>query len=148
MRITYWGLLILVAVLGLGVGSAFAAGLALGQSQGQPPSAPSLAERAGGETAAEAPGQGRGGGETASPRRAPEGRPPTTGTVERLEGTILIVSTPNGPARVALDGAQIQKLTAGSVEDLKAGARVLISGERRDDGTVAARSIQILPQGP
>ena len=70
------------------------------------------------------------------------------GTVEGLDGNTLTVNTPQGPLLAALgDETVIQMFAQGSPSDLTVGARVTVTGQRGEDGTVEAVSILIIPEG-
>lgn len=65
------------------------------------------------------------------------------GTIEKIEGNTLVVSTEEGTVRVqTTDTTLIEKYMSVNVGDLQAGERVIISGTRNDDGSITARSIQ------
>lgn len=71
------------------------------------------------------------------------------GTVERIEGNTLIVTTQEGSIRVqTTDTTLIEKYTAVTIGDLKAGERVMVSGTKQEDGSYTARSIRVLQIPP
>jgi hypothetical protein len=68
------------------------------------------------------------------------------GTIKAVEGGALTITTQEGTVRVqTTDTTIIEKYTAVGVGDLGVGERVVISGSRNEDGSVTARSIQVLP---
>ena len=69
------------------------------------------------------------------------------GTIETIEGDTVVVDTPQGPLQVVV-GADtiIQKFVEGTSEDLQAGIRVTVTGDRAENGTVQARSVLITPE--
>ncbi len=87
-------------------------------------------------------GQFQGGG-------APAGlitRAGTAGSVKALEGNTLTLSTAQDVTTVKLSkDTVIQKTVTGSLEDLQTGVRVMVAGERNDDGSIDAAQITILP---
>lgn len=156
-------------VLGLGLGGAFAAGVAVGRSQdsGQaatstdtpaftPPSAPAFAPQgAQGELSPEQLEQFRqqigqrfgeggafplGGGGLAA--RA------LTGDIESIDGNVITVNTPQGPLQATLsDDTAIQVFSQGVPQDLETGQQVVISGERNEEGVMEATEILVTPEG-
>lgn len=146
MKLTFWSLLIPVLIFGLGVGAAFAAGIAFQQSR--PPQAaaaavqPSTASGSSGGAASAGSAQDR---SAQAGTAGMMGRGTLSGTVEKVEGRTITLTTQQGSSQVVLqDGASIQRMQEASLEDLKQGARITVSGERKDDGSFAASSLQIL----
>ena len=71
------------------------------------------------------------------------------GTIEAIEGDILVVTTQEGTLEVrATDTTLIEKYSSVGVEDLGVGEQVMVSGSRDDDGSVTARSIRVLQVPP
>jgi hypothetical protein len=71
------------------------------------------------------------------------------GTIEAVEGDTLVVTTQEGTTRVqTTDTTLIEKYTAVTIGDLKAGEGVMVSGTRQDDGSYTARSIRVLQIPP
>lgn len=67
------------------------------------------------------------------------------GTIERIEGTTLVISTDEGSVRVQTsDTTLIEKMMSVDVTDLQIGERVMVSGSKNEDGSYTARSIQSL----
>jgi hypothetical protein len=58
------------------------------------------------------------------------------------------VSSQQGEKKVNLSGAKLQKTVDGTIDDLKAGETVMITGQEGQDGVFTASSIQIRPNGP
>ena len=131
-------LLVLVAV----VAGSFWAGMSFGQAR---------ANQARGERFRGPGGQGPGLFGTPQPGRGGPGRlgGGIMGTIEAVEGNTLIVTTQDGTIRVqTTDTTLIEKYTAVTVGDLKAGEGVMVSGTRQDDGSYTARSIRVLQIPP
>ena len=67
----------------------------------------------------------------------------TTGTVVRIEDSVVVLSTDNGNVRVLTSGTTfIEKYMSVDVEDLEVGERLVVSGTKDDQGNLVARSIQ------
>ncbi|MBI2171210.1 MAG: hypothetical protein HYU30_04205 [Chloroflexi bacterium] len=76
------------------------------------------------------------------------GRGGLTGTVDRVEGNTLTVTTPQGPLTATITGAtQVETLAAAKLTDIVPGAQVIVGGQRGADGTLLARTITIVPPG-
>ena len=77
-----------------------------------------------------------------------------TGTIERIDGNVLILSSDQGPVRVqATDATQVQKLADISLDGLQVGEEVTVSGSPDEDGSITARTIRsgtlsMLTRGP
>ncbi|MGW7480199.1 hypothetical protein ACWGH8_16565 [Nonomuraea muscovyensis] len=73
----------------------------------------------------------------------PGGAGGTTGTVEKVEGdTVYLKAMDGSTVTVTTTGTTAVQIAApGKVSDLKAGATVVVRGERSDDGSVSAVSI-------
>jgi preprotein translocase subunit YajC len=71
----------------------------------------------------------------------------TFGTVEKVEGNVLTVKTPDGSTtQVTInDETTIQKMAQGDLSDILAGSSVSVTGERKDDGSIAATTIFLTP---
>ena len=70
-----------------------------------------------------------------------------TGTIDAVDGNVITVDTPQGPLQVTVtDETAIQLFSGGSLADLLEGLRVTVIGQRQD-GTVQAQSILLLPEG-
>lgn len=70
------------------------------------------------------------------------------GAIESIEGNTLTVTTPRGPVTVTT-GAEttVRKTVEGSLEDLKQGAQIRVTGERDEEGVVKATAITLIPEG-
>ncbi len=76
------------------------------------------------------------------------GRGGLTGTVDKIEGNTVTITTAQGPLQATLSGdTTVRKTTVGTVADLTPGLQVMVVGQRGADGTVTARSIVITPEG-
>jgi len=71
----------------------------------------------------------------------------TFGTVEKIEGNVLSVKAPDGSTVqvVISDQTTIQKIAEGDLSDITAGSSVSVTGDREDDGSIAATTIFITP---
>lgn len=134
MRLNFLSFLILVIVVGASVGGAYGAGIAMGK--GQAP-APTPAQSAPGAVDTSAAGSNSRGGFSGQG---------LTGTVEKVEGNILTISTQSGGStQVTLaDDTTIRKTADAGKEELKQGVRVVVVGQQGSGGSVTASSIQIV----
>lgn len=152
MRASFSGLLIVVVVLGVGMGVAFGSGVAYGRSSA-PKATAAEATRATGEqqgsTASGAGRAGTGATGTGATGTGGAGRPVATGTVESLAGGALTVTTAPGASTKVTVGEKttVQKNVAATIGDLKPGDRVVVMGQRGNDGSLTASAIQVLPAG-
>jgi len=154
------------------LGGAFAGGMTIGKSQGREQAtqelksqrsqlAAGLGQR-GSQQGTPQPGQGTpqpGQGTPQPGQGTPQpgssfpgglgglaGRGGTVGAVEKVEGNVVTLNTPQGAVRVMVDGStSIQKMGAGSLGDISAGESITVSGERQADGSIQATSIFITP---
>ena len=70
------------------------------------------------------------------------------GQLKSVNGNTLTVTTQNGDETVDLTAnTQIEKTTAGTTADLKAGEQLVVRGQRDSSGTVTAESVQITTGG-
>jgi preprotein translocase subunit YajC len=133
-------LVLLIVVVGGAIAGAFLGGQAVGKSQ----SSQAFESRFG-----QFPNfQQR----TSSDNLTPPGgmvftRGGTFGTVEKVEGNVLTVKTPDGSTtQVTInDETTIQKMAQGDLSDILAGSSVSVTGERKDDGSIAATTIFLTP---
>ena len=155
--------------LGVGLGGAFAAGVAVGKSQdggGQaanetsdiPAFTPPRAQEGLREITPEQLQQfrrqlGEGGG---FPLGEGGGFPvggglaarALTGDVESIEGNLITVNTPQGPLQATLsDDTDIQLFSEGAPEDLETGQQVIVNGERNEEGVIEATTVIVTPDG-
>jgi len=85
------------------------------------------------------------GGANVAPQAAADARAGggTMGTIESVEGNVVILTTQNGTVSVQTsDTTLVEKLMSVGVSDLTVGERVVVSGSANDDGSITARSIQ------
>ncbi|MBU2009577.1 MAG: hypothetical protein KJ624_07075 [Chloroflexi bacterium] len=150
--------LAVVVVLGGVLGGAFAGGIAIGKSQGREQAtqelqsqrsqlAAGLGQR-GTQQGTPQPGQGtpQPGSSFPGGLGGFAGRGGTVGAVEKIEGNVVTLNTPQGAVRVMVDGStSIQKMGAGSLGDISAGESITVSGERQADGSIQATGILITP---
>ena len=162
MRLTMRLIAIAGLVVGVGLGVAFGAGVAYGRGS------PKTVE--GGLTAqqissllginvsqAAAAGQSTTGGQGAAgttPRGGAAGGAGAgaltalgnSGRVSAINGQTLTIETRQGAVKVNIVAAtQFQKLAQGALADLKVGATVLVTGSRKDDGSIDAQVINEVP---
>ena len=65
------------------------------------------------------------------------------GTIQAIEGTVVVLNTSDGTVRVqTTDTTLIQKTMNVGVEQLEVDEQVMVLGRQNDDGTITARSIQ------
>lgn len=66
----------------------------------------------------------------------------TLGTVQKVDGKMIYLQTPNGVVKVQTSGSTTVQVTkSGSLGDLKSGSTVVIRGTAGQDGTVTATSV-------
>ena len=71
-----------------------------------------------------------------------------TGTIENIEDNTVTVNTSQGPLQATIGAdTTIQIFTEGTLAELRTGLRVTVTGQRTEDGNVAARSILLAPEG-
>ena len=69
----------------------------------------------------------------------------TIGQVKTIEGNVMTVSTAQNVTTVNFtDATQIQKSVSGTTADLQPGTRVMITGDKANDGSITANRITIL----
>jgi hypothetical protein len=69
------------------------------------------------------------------------------GTVEKIEGGIITVTTTNGSVNIVTSSSTtLQKMDNGSLTDIKIGDSITVSGESQDDGSIQASNIFITPK--
>ena len=69
----------------------------------------------------------------------------TFGTIESIEGGVITVKTQTGTVKVkTTDTTLIDKQMAVTVQDLKVGEQVTVSGSQNTDGSTTARSIRVM----
>jgi hypothetical protein len=67
------------------------------------------------------------------------------GQVKTVDGNVLTLSTAQDVTTVNLsDSTQIEKTVAGATSDLQPGIRVMVTGEKEDNGDITANRISIL----
>ncbi|MBI2908583.1 MAG: hypothetical protein HYX92_13140 [Chloroflexi bacterium] len=137
MKSGFGKLVLVVFVFGLGIGGAFGAGTVWGSING-----------AGKTTTSGATAQanaGAGAGQTGAAFGA-QGRG-TTGTIDKVEGSVLTITTQQGPARVNMaKDATITAMKQVAADELKVGARILVTGDKQGDGSINATAIQLMPE--
>lgn len=70
------------------------------------------------------------------------------GTVEKIDGDTLTISTSEGSMLAMVGGeAIIQMFAEVASADLELGTRVTVNGERGEDGLIVATSIVVIPEG-
>jgi hypothetical protein len=156
MKITFRIIMIGVAIIGLGFGASFGAGIAYGRSTPKEaesaPTQQQLNSQLGitgsggtgaaalGTAAAGAAQRGAGGAAALATRG-------TTGRITAVEGRTITVETRTGNVKVTLAAnATIEKVSSGTVSDLKVGDTIVAIGDRNADGSVNATSLAQVPQ--
>ena len=99
-----------------------------------------------GEASREAPGP------TGEPGQAPSpggsGRGGFEGTIARVEGDLITVTSSRGDLAVNIAGStMVYEVKEATPEALTTGARVRIAGSRNEEGEIAAQSVVIMPEG-
>ena len=98
-----------------------------------PPSAPSVGSR---------------GSSNQSGTRAPSQRQGTMGTLSKIDGNVLTLTTSQGTATVTVGSdTTIQETVTGTISDLQEGQSVSVTGSRDANGNITATSIRIQPAG-
>lgn len=144
------GLMILIAVVVVAViaGAAFYGGMKVGENRATQNLASLRRQGFTGQGGQFFMGQGTprpGGTPQAGQRGAPGMGGGIMGTIEKIEGNILVVTTQDGTVRVQTsDTTLIEKFTSVGLDALKVGEQVMASGTKSDDGSYTARSIQSL----
>lgn len=73
----------------------------------------------------------------------------TTGQVKTIDGNVMTVSTAENITTVNLStSTQIEKSVSGALSDLEPGTRVIVTGQRDQDGNLTASRVQILDFDP
>lgn len=157
-------LLTAVVVLGGVIGGAFAGGMAIGKGQGREEAnqelqgrlsqlTPGFGQRGIPQATQEETSQEGAQQETPQPGSSLPGgfgglmgRGGTVGTVEKVEGNIITVNTPQGSVSVLVaDDTPIQKMGEGTIADISPGENITVSGEQKEDGSIQATNIFITP---
>jgi hypothetical protein len=74
--------------------------------------------------------------------------PGASGTLTKINGNILILTTAQGTVTVNIgSNTTIQKTTTGALSDLQEGESLLVTGNPDASGNISATSIQVQPQG-
>jgi hypothetical protein len=143
-------LLIVAVVVGGVIGGAFIGGIAIGKDQGREEITQEMqdrtsqfASRFGQDSTTDQPT------DMTPPTGAgmPFGRGGTMGTVEKIEGGIITVTTTNGSVNIVTSSSTtLQKMDNGSLTDIKIGDSITVSGESQDDGSIQASNIFITPK--
>ena len=150
----FLALLSITLILGVALGGAFVGGIVLGKSQSA-----NGEQTAGPGRVSAGLGAGFGGQPAESgngPQSAPRsGQPPVggpgrsgvAGTIERVDGEKLTITTPQGVITV-IAGAEVRivSFSEGTAEDLSPGSQVRVLGPRTPEGDVQANSILIVPE--
>ena len=141
MKRIWIGIVAVLFVLAVG-GGAFWAGMSYGRSQVTP---------FGGRSPRG--GFGEPGGQFTGPmmtRQARQGDTTqrgsgTMGTIQSIEGDVVIIDTREQTIRVeTTDTTLIEKYMPVSVNDLEVDEQVIVTGRQNQDGSITARSIQLL----
>ena len=72
--------------------------------------------------------------------------PALIGTVTAVEANILTLNTAQGDLQVTIgEDVSIRQTVDIPIQDLTGGTRITVMGQRGDDGTIAAGTIQVIP---
>ncbi len=74
-----------------------------------------------------------------------QGNRPVVGSISSISGDTATLSTQQGDVKVKITGAKIEKTVEATASDLKAGVRVVVTGQRGQDGSYTASNVQIMP---
>lgn len=125
-------LLIGLFIFGIGLGAAFGGGTAWGATLG------------GGKAANSGSGFAANGA-AGMTRQGQGNQNATFGTVEKVDGNTITVTTQQGSTKVNLSqDTNIMAMQKASPSDIKAGARVTVTGDKQSDGSIKATSVQVL----
>lgn len=86
----------------------------------------------------------------AFPRQQVQGRGMIFGTIEevRSDGTLVVKDNNGSSVQVRVtDTTLIEKTVSAAVTDLQTGESVMVSGTQGEDGSITARSVQVVPAG-
>ena len=171
MNRPFVAMIVMILVLGLGVGGAFAGGVALGRSQGDESGGSAVAPLtaassqlgqldrsqleeirqriASGEVDPQDLRQQFGGQQNPFGRTGDFGLSAgLVGTIQEIQGNSVTVITLQGPLQATVtEDTTIQLFTDGSIDDLAVDMRVTVLGQRNEDGSVVADSIVVVPEG-
>jgi len=161
MKVTFRIIMIGIAVLGLGFGASFGAGIAYGRSTpkaaastptqqqlnaqlGVSGAGTSGTAQASGTTTA---GAGQRGGGAAGGAALQALARNASGRVTAIDGRSVTIETAQGSQKVNLSAnGTVQKYTTGALSDLKVGDTVIASGTRNADGSFEASSLTQVTQ--
>ena len=161
MKITYRMMLIGIAVLGLGFGVSFGAGVAYGHGNPKTQSGgltqAQLNSLLGINTASASGGTGTTTGGTGAAATTVAGRggaggalqalaSAATGQITAISGNTITIQTRTGTEKVNLSASTTyQKLTSATASDFKVGDSIVASGSRNSDGSFDAKAVGPLP---
>ena len=171
MALNFKALAIGLGVLGVGLGVSFGAGVAYGRGDpqtvqtgltqqqiqamlgisGAGGGVGGAASGAGGASTtpgAGGGGQRGGGGGTGGGGTQQAAAGGITGQITAIQGQTVTVETRAGSQKVNLAAATtINKLTSGTVADLRTGLSIIVTGTRKDDGSYDATDVAQAPAG-
>ena len=144
MKPTFQLLVVLMAVLGLGLGTAFAGGAYYTRRNVSPAAEPATAGGANG-TGDGSASAGAAAGSRAAFGSGVSGAAPTTGVVEAIADEAVTIRTQaGGTVTVKLQpDTRVSQLTPASRTEIKPGQSMTVLGQPDADGAIAARSVQI-----
>jgi hypothetical protein len=91
---------------------------------------------------------GNGGTSNQSGTRAPRQRQGAMGTLSKIDGNVLTLTTSQGTAMVNVGpDTTIQETVTGTISDLQEGQSLSVIGSRDANGNISATSIRIQPPG-
>lgn len=80
--------------------------------------------------------------------QGPVARAGLAGTIEKIEGNILTINTPQGPLQATIgQDTTIQKFAEITLADLLVGMTVTVVGQRGEGSAAEADSVIVLPEG-
>jgi len=165
-------LLVVAVAIGVVIGGVFAGGVALGKSSGRDtPTALSSGGPSNSSTNGGGPGgSGRSGrgqfqpgspsGQSAARPQSPgstpggaavqsyPGRGGVSGTVEKVDGDVVTITTTDGPVEVIVaEDTAMSQISPATAADLHSGVQVRVMGPAGEDGRVQAANLVIAPAG-
>ncbi|MDO8637362.1 MAG: hypothetical protein Q7R34_14220 [Dehalococcoidia bacterium] len=137
-------LILVFLVFGVITGGAFVGGLSMGERKGRAQAQQELSSQA--TTTVRSQAQPTGTAQNSGSQGISAGGG-ITGTIEKIEGDIITVSSTQGSVQVTVGQTTIiQKSSIVPLKELLPGQRLTIVGQRADDGTTRARSITLISE--
>jgi len=82
------------------------------------------------------------------PGGQPDGEMGISGKVDKIDNNTITITARMGSQKIEISSdLKVNKSASGSIDDIKKGAEIFVQGERDDDGTIKAETIQIISIG-